>query len=294
MLRFYVEIAVFSLLLTGLSFGQTPQPDSRYGFGLLDRRSIYGAYFFPEPLNADEADVDNEVRADWLHTEKTGHQADEVRVELEKSFGSLTLEVAPTYESDRVSFFNPDSDMTEQQSEEGLGNVELGARHPIYQYVSPGGFFDTTFVLGLEVAVPTLSEISRDVEVVPKLFNLTRVGEHFSIQTGLGNSILVGPDGRGLSTIEYSAVFGYELATDQLPMPGALSITPLFELEGEYTMNQEDAGHNELSGTVGFRINCESIGALQPRIGLGYVFPIDAGAREDFDWGIVTSLVLEY
>jgi hypothetical protein len=34
--------------------------------------------------------------------------------------------------------------------------------------------------------------------------------------------------------------------------------------------------------------------ALQPRVGSGTVFPVDSGAREEFDWGIVTSLILEY
>jgi hypothetical protein len=38
----------------------------------------------------------------------------------------------------------------------------------------------------------------------------------------------------------------------------------------------------------------DSIGPVQPRLGLGYVFPINDGAREELHWGIFTSLVFEY
>jgi hypothetical protein len=266
----------------------TQSSSDHYGlFGLLDHRSIYGQYWFPEPLNADESDVDNEIRVDWHHMEKTGKQQDTVDMEVEKSFGLLTLEVSPGYESDR-------SDTDGNQS--GLTNIELGARYPIFQYVSPHQFFDTTFVFGLEISPPSGSEISKDTEFVPKLFNLTRLGEHLSIQTGLGDSILVGPEGRGLSTIEYGIQFGYELTHSVLPIPGILSTVPILEFDGEHTVNQDDAGLDELFGTIGFRLNFDSISWLpaQPRIGLGYTFPVDQGARNDFDWGIVTSIVFEY
>src|SRR5579862_6100235 len=36
-------------------------------FGLLDSRSIYGKDWFPEPLRADEADVDNELAFKYFH-----------------------------------------------------------------------------------------------------------------------------------------------------------------------------------------------------------------------------------
>ena len=63
--------------------GTAASPD-RYGpFGLLDRRSTYGRYWFPEPLRTDEADVDNEIRVDYFHAEKRGTQADELKLEVE-------------------------------------------------------------------------------------------------------------------------------------------------------------------------------------------------------------------
>ena len=269
----------------------------RYGpFNLLDHRSIYGQYWFPEPLRADEADVDNEFRTEWFHAEKRGRQNDELKIEIEKSFGLFTFELAPGWESDRTSAFNPTTHLTERTHDEGFGNVELGGRFPFYQYVSPSQFFDTTFVFGAEATVPTQSDISKDWEFVPKIFNLTRLGDHLAIQSGLGDSILVGPEDRGLSTIEYNVVFAYELTNAELPLPHILSTWPILEFDGEYTLNHDEAGHNELFGTAGFRFNFDSIRWLpaQPRIGIGYTFPIDQGARDEFRWGIVTSLVFEY
>ena len=185
---------------------------------------------------------------------------------------------------------------TERDDQAGLGNIEFGRRHPVFEYVSPSGFFDTTFVFGMEVTVPTKSKISRDFELVPKLFDLTRVGEHLSIQLGIGNSILVGPDARGLSTLEYDAVFGYELLAKDLPIPGIVSTTPILEVDGERVLNQSSAGSNQLFGTAGVRLNFATPSWLpaQPRLGVGYTFPIDQGARQEFRWGVVTSIVFEY
>lgn len=274
-----------------------PAVSDRYGpFKLLDHRSIYGQYWFPEPLRADESDVDNEIRTDYFHAENHGRQFDSVRAEIEKSFGLMTLEISPGYESDRGSSIDPITGAKTRHTEEGFTNIELGARFPFYQYVSSGGRFDTTFVFGLEVAPPVQSKISKDVEIVPKLFNLTRLGDHFSVQLGLGDSVLIGPRDRGLSTLEYSATFGYEWTKQQMPLPLILSTVPILEFDGESMLNREEAGHNQLFGTAGFRFNFDSVSWLpaQPRIGIGYTFPIDKRARDEFRWGIVTSLVFEY
>src|SRR5438552_1305194 len=70
----------------------------RYGpFGLLDRRSTYGTYWFPEPLRAGEMDVDREFRIDYFHGENQNTQEDEVSAELEWNFGLLTLEAEIPY-----------------------------------------------------------------------------------------------------------------------------------------------------------------------------------------------------
>jgi hypothetical protein len=269
----------------------------RYGpLGLFDHRSVYGRDWFPEPLLADEADVENEVSARYQHAEARGHQFDAVHAEAEHSLGLVTLEVGGGYESDRTATADPVTGATERDTEEGFTNVELGARVPFYQYVSPDNFFDDTLVLGLELAPPTQTKISKDTEVVPKVFNLLRLGESFSLQTGVGVATLIGPLDHGLSTMEYDVVAGYELPHDTLPLPGVLSTTPLVELDGTYQFNQDASGQNQLFAVVGLHCNFDSWPGFpaQPRLGIGYMIPLDPGARSQFDWGVVVSLIFEY
>ena len=38
----------------------------------------------------------------------------------------------------------------------------------------------------------------------------------------------------------------------------------------------------------------KAIGEVQPGFGLGYVFPIDSGAREKLHWGVIVSLIFEF
>src|SRR6185437_12485824 len=97
------------------SLADQPTSSDRYGpFGLLDHRSIYGTYWYPEPLRADESDVDNEVRLDWFHGAKRGRQDDELKMEIEKSVGLFTFEIAPTWQSDRTHAFNPHTGLTDR------------------------------------------------------------------------------------------------------------------------------------------------------------------------------------
>ena len=129
-------------------------------FDGLDHRSSYGQGIFPEPMLVDESDVDNEVRLDWLHTEGNAQQDDEFKLELEKSFGLLTLEAEVPYERAAAG----------ESLDQGVGNIDLGVRYPFYQWVSTDVFFDTTFGAALEVGIPVNSEVSRNTELVPKIF----------------------------------------------------------------------------------------------------------------------------
>jgi len=129
---------------------------------------------------------------------------------------------------------------------------------------------------------------------VPQIFQLLRVGEHLSIEAGVGFSTLAGPLEGGTDTLESNLVLGYNLEHEQLPLPGILRTIPIFELNGERVLRGMDSGVNRLSGTIGFRLNLESIGPAQPRLGIGYLFPIDQGARDELRWGIITSLVFEF
>lgn len=284
--------ATFSLAHGGdtvLVSGSSPsQPETRYGlFNLLDHRSAYGEGVFPEPFLVDDSNLEtDEARVDWFHTKGTSHQySDQVKAEVEKGFGLVTLELEVPYERDAST----------GQTLQGMGNIDLGARCPIYQFVSGSGLIDTTFGAAIEVGIPTNSSVSKNTELVPKIFNDLKIGKHFTVQTILGYSMLYGSgnDG-GLQTFEYGFVFGYTISHKELPLPGVMQLIPVFELSGETVLNKETPGHNRLIGDIGIRCDLKPIGPIQPKPGIVFVFPIDNGARENMHWGVVTSLVFEY
>lgn len=102
------------------------------------------------------------------------------------------------------------------------------------------------------------------------------------------------PRRRGENALEYNLVLRYNLERDQLKLPGVQRLIPIFELNGETALSHQQRGDNALFGTAGFRVSFTALGPAQPRLGLGYVFPIDSGARDQLRWGIVTSLVFEF
>jgi len=260
--------------------------DTRYGlFNALDRRSEYGQGVFPEPFLVDDSDLETgEARLDWLHTGAGSSKSDLVTAEVEKGFGLMTLELEVPYERD----------VSDGTTAEGFDNIDLGARYPFYQFVSRNGFVDSTFGAGIEVGIPTDSTLSKNAELVPKIFDDLKIG-HFTLQSIFGYSTLFGPgnDG-GLQTFEYGFVFGYTIPHDKLPLPDVEQLIPFVELAGETELNKDDPGHNSLLGNAGLRLNLKAIGRVQPRPGIGFVFPLDSGAREDAHWGIITSLVFEF
>lgn len=267
----------------------TAQTDTRYGlFHLLDHRSIYGQGVFPEPFLVDESNGEtNEFRVDWLHTKSGDVHSDEFKVEVEKGFGLLTLELEVPFERER--------DVAEDTTTRGFDNISIGARYPFYQYVSPGGTIDSTLGASVEVGIPSNSSLSKNAELVPKIFNDLRIGRHFTLQSILGYSLRFGSgDEGGLRTLEYGFVFGYTIPHRELPLPGVQQLIPVLELAGETELNKETPGRNRLTANAGFRANLKTIGPVQPRVGAGFVFPLDKGAREDAHWGFVTSLILEY
>jgi hypothetical protein len=262
-------------------------PATRYGlFNGLDQRSFYSQGNFPEPFLVDDTGLEiNEVRLDWQHTKSGNQHSDTATAEVEKGFGNLTLEIEVPYERDW------DSGAVAQ----GIGNIDLGARYPFYQCVSRSGFFDTTFGGAVEIGIPASSAISINPEFVPKNFNDTKIGDHFTMQSIFGYSTLTGggADG-GLQTFEAGFDFGWTIQHRELPLPGVQQFIPMFELVGETPMNQDDSGNTSLLGNACFRVNLKAIGRVQPRLGLGYVFPMNNNARADVHCGIVTSLVFEY
>jgi hypothetical protein len=263
-----------------------PLANTRYGlFDGLDHRSDYGQGVFPEPFLVDDSDLEpNEARLDWLHTQVNGSKSDVVKAEVEHAFGLMTMELEIPYEYDTAP----------GETTKGFDNIDVGARYPFYQFVSPNGFVDLTFGAGLEAGIPTESPVSKNAELVPKFFNDLKVG-NFTAQSILGYSTLFGPgDEGGLQTFEYGLVFGYTIPHYQLPLPGVLETIPFLELVGETELNKDDPGHNSLLANAGFRFNLRAIGGIQPRPGIGFIFPLDSGAREDTHWGVITSLVFQF
>ena len=263
----------------------------RYGlFGWLDRRSIYGQGWFPEPFRVDESDVDDELRVDWEHDEAKGGVTNTVLSEIERSFGLTTVEIEVPYLISTQALGG-----SRHGQVQGFGNVSLGARTPVFQYVSRDGFFDSTVGVAFELGTPTNSPISKNTELVPKVFDDFRLGNHFGVESVFGLSYLLGskPDG-GRRTFEYAFVFGYTIEPEQLRIPSVQRLIPIVELLGETGLDRANAGHNNLSATFGMRANLSPIGPLQPRFGVGYVLPVDQGAREDLSRGFILSFVFEY
>ena len=236
----------------------------------------------------DDSDLEvNEARLDWLHTKARRQQSDTVTAEVEKGFGLLTLEMEVPYERDVAAG---------ESTAQGIGNIDLGARYPFYQFVSANGFFDTTFGAAVEVGVPVNSAVSKNTEFVPKIFNDLRVGDHFTLQSIFGYSTLFGGgDDGGLQTFESGFVFGYTIQHSELPLPGVQQFIPMFELAGETADEQG-----------GFRPNQPrlempaSASTSKPSDGCSHGWDLDLSfrlnnnARADVHWGIVTSLVFEY
>jgi hypothetical protein len=199
----------------------------------------------------DDSDLEvNEARLDWVHTKAHAATADELTAEIEKGFGLLTVEAELHYERDVDS----------GNVSDGIGNIDLGARYPFYQYVSDNGFIDTTLGAEVEAGIPVHSTVSKNAEFVPKVFNDLRLGQHFTVQAIAGYSTLFGPgeDG-GAQTLEYGFDFGYSITREQLHIPHVQQLIPLFELSGETAMNHGESGRTSLTGLAGFRASASDL-----------------------------------
>jgi hypothetical protein len=265
----------------------TPQ-NSRFGlFNCLDHRSGYYQDSFPQPLLLEDTSLepDPELELSYLHTAASDLRSDDVSAEVQYSFDLVTFELEVPYE--RVS----DSDDTAQ----GIGNIELNGRCPVYQYVSANGMFDTTAGVGVEVGIPVNSEVSKNTELEPGVFDDLKFGHHFTIQAMVGyDKLFGGGDDGGSEEFEYGLDFAYALPRAELPIPGVTSISPMFEVAGEVGLNEDESGQNNLLGSIGFRLDFQPIAGLDPSLGLGYVFPMSPAAHEEIHWGIATSFTVEF
>ncbi len=263
--------------------------NARFGpFGFLDHRSVYFKDSFPQPLLVDDTSIEEEPEAElnYLHTSGPDQRrSDILSAEGQQSFGVVTFELSVPYE------WHSDSD----DSAKGVGNIEAGARTPIYQYVSENGAFDNTLGVGLDVGIPVNSAVSKNTELEPAVFNDVALDTYFTIQSIFGfDKTFGGGDDGGSEDFEYGLAFAVTIPDVERAIPGIQTFSPMFEVTGELGLNEDEAGQNSVLGSAGFRMDFRSIGELEPSLGLGYVFPMSSIARKDVHWGIVTSFTVEF
>lgn len=262
---------------------------TRYGlFDWLDNRSVYGHDVFPTPLLVNCTDLDaNEASLTWLHTEGSAQRNDVVTTEVEKAFGLLTLDLTVPYEHAVAG----------SQVSRGIGNSDLSARYPFYQFVSADRSIDSTLGAGIGAGIPGDSAVSFNAKFERRvfLFDDLKVGNHFTLESVVDYSTLFGggTDG-GLRTFDYGLALGCTLHPRELPLPDVEQFIPMVELVGETQLNKADPGHNSLLGDAAFQVGLKTIGHVEPWLRLGLVFPIDKGGREDLHLGVITSLVFDY
>jgi len=256
---------------------------ARYGlFNGLDHRSSYGKDIYPEPFLVDDSNKeDNEVRLEWLLSRAAGHRQNNVFTsELSHGVGEVTLQLEVPYEIDNRP----------GRGAHGWNDIDARARCPLFQAVAPGGFADTTFGAALEVGIPVNTVFSKNAELLPQVFNDTRIGK-FTIQSLFGYSMLFGAGGTegGLRTFEYGFTLGYSI---EKPCASVEQFFPIFELTGGKDLNKDEA--NSLTGGAGIRVNLKAIGKLEPRLGIGYVFPMNRVALQEMHSGIYTQFGFDF
>lgn len=265
----------------------------RYFFGLLDSRSSYGKGFFPELYLGPEFDVETQVEVDYVHGEKRNTQDNEVDGEFDWNPGG-ELTVAGEIGWDSEHAVNPqggDGDDVEQENAAGFEDADLAVYHPIFQYVSGDNVFDYTAVARLDVGIPTHTPASgNDMQLTPYIGQLLRIGEHVSVEGWAGSQFTLGP--HQTNELIYGASVGYQIFHKQLPLPLTDELIPLFELDGQSPFSSH--GQDALFGVAGVDWNLKATGPVQSTISIGYQFPIDQGARNEFDWGIIAQVFFDF
>jgi len=268
------------------------RPQGRYFFNLLDGRSSLGKDFFPDPFVGPQFDVETQLELDYSHAEKRNVQSDQVDGEFQWNvLGELTVSAALGWEHQAVSSDTPGGAVDDPS---GFGDVDLAISHPLFQFVSQDEFWDYTAVGRLDVGIPTRTAISgTDVQLTPYLGQLLRVGQHLSIQGWAGAQLALQPNADDADALVYGALLGWRIRHEELPAPLTESITPMLEVDG-FRPFTAAGGQDALSAVVGANIEFESIVRAQPALSIGWQFPIDQGARDQFRWGIVVQFFLSF
>jgi hypothetical protein len=266
----------------------TAQSDSFGLFGWLDHRSAYNhEESFPQPLLVDDTSIEEgEIELSYLHTAAGQHQRTDIATaEVQKSFGVFTFELGLPYEN----FSSSDG------TAKGIGDIELNARTPFYQYVSAKGGFDNTLGLGLDIGLPVNSQVSKYAELEPTLFDDIKLGQHLTLQTVLGYDTLIGGgEDSGSADFDYGLVLAYTVRPADFRLPGIKRITPMLEASGELGLNKDESGQNNLLGDAGVRLDFRPIGEAETSIALGYIFPLTSATHNEVHWGLAANFTIEF
>ena len=147
-----------------------------FSIGLIIAARTAKAYFLSPSWWMTQTAKPMKHALDWLHTGGDDQHSDLVKAELEKGFGRLTSRIGSTLPTRRKR----------RGSYRRVSIVSiLGARIPFINIVSGNGSVDTTFGVGFEAGIPVNSSVSKNAEVVPKIFNDLRLGDHFTLQSDL-------------------------------------------------------------------------------------------------------------
>jgi len=267
---------------------------SRYCFDLLDHRSSYGDDFFPDPFIGPEFDSERQIELDYLHGEKRGVRDDEVDAGFQWNvLGQTTIAGEFGWDSEHEVNLHTGSGRNgdESHNSSGLENVDLAVYHPLFQYVSKGGVFDYTAAARLDLGIPTRTPVSgTDLQLTPFLGHMLRIGEHVSLEAWTGVQFTIAP--HQTDQLIYGMSLGYQLFHEQLPVPFTEKLTPIFEIDGQSPLSSR--GQDALFGVAGVDVNFSSLGVMDPHLELGYQFPLDEGARDELQWGVITELFIEF
>ncbi len=258
---------------------------SRYFFGLLDHRSKLAKGFFPGTFLAANVAAQREIAMTWYHFERGNEQLDLFYNEFKWGLDQWTVEIQAPYQHEHVSYPGAVPGEPTSRNFDGMANLAVVLRSPIYQYVSKNGNFDYSLIPGLEIDPPSGSEVSTGTTISPRIMQAIAWGDHFSVMTSVGLSFLTGSHQGGQKNLTWDTVLGYNIYHKDLPLPGVADITPVFEIVGSDPVSGVDVGRQSISTLFGVEINPKpKWGYLTPYIGVGAGPAITSAARRGGDW----------
>ena len=281
-----------TLLLADTDDAPTAYAPGKELFGTLNYRSEYLRRLFSEPFRVEDTAIDNELRFDWEHDQAKGSVGNTESAEIQKSFNIFTFEIQANYSATTGGIAADSDDTAAAGRSAGFGNVELAARLPLYQYLSKTASIDNSVGFNLETAIPTNTYVSKNAGISPGLFDDLAIGEHFSVQSLFAFTHTFGDTQTGRASFQYELAFGYAIEDEDFKIP-LIDVTPDPQ-RGTRRQHGSTAGHNALTGTASRRAEFKTVGIVQPSFGVGYIFPIDGGGRDELGWGIITSATFEF